>query len=72
MTETDVQDLTEELDIIKKTIAGLPENLTTELICNLFANIIVSYGLFDQIADINAGTILCACQIYEEQQSVFH
>jgi len=62
----------DELKLIQKTLDDLPVDLTPELICNLFANIIVGYGLFDQIAEINAGTIICAVKIYEEQQTVLH
>lgn len=62
----------DELKLIQKTLNDLPVDLTPELICNLFANIIVGYGLFDQVAEITAGTIACAIKVYEEQQTVLH
>ena len=72
MDENEPDELDIELDVIRKVLDNLPDQLTSELVCNIFANIIVSYGLFDQVVEINAGTIMCACKIYEEQQSVLH
>jgi len=51
----------------------LPSDVSPEFLCNLIANIIVSYGLFDEIAEIQVGTIFCASKIIEEmQERVIH
>ena len=57
-----------DMKIINEAIKNLPSDVSPEFLCNLIANIIVSYGLFDEIAEIQVGTIFCASKIIEEMQ----
>lgn len=59
----------ESIDLINKVLRELPNEMSAELMVNLIANMIVTYGLFDKIAEIQFGTIMVASEIVEDMEA---